>query len=352
MSEQGGTRRLAGGKYELLEFVGQGGMAEVWRALMHGAAGFNRPVAIKRILPTLSAVPDFVAMFVEEARVGSQLLHPNIAQVYDFDQERGEYFLVLEWIEGLDLRRYLSTYSELGQRSPWPLVAAIAVETLRGLGAAHERIDLQGRRSPVIHRDVTPQNILISTNGIAKLTDFGLARAMDRARITSPGVVKGKLAYLAPELTRGEPPSVESDIFSLGVVLWEALAGRLLYEGPTDVDVFERARAADVPPLGEIRDDLPDPLVAAVVRALAPRAEERFSSAREFLRAITRVLREHHQSTDAYALSQSIFEARCILGMPPPSIATPPSVTITIEEARAVPPTPPEALGDDDLLEA
>jgi serine/threonine-protein kinase len=347
-----------GGKYELLEFVGTGGMAEVWRAVAHGTAGFARPVAIKRILPALIEVPDFVAMFVEEARLGSQLLHSNIAQIYDFERdEAGAYFLVMEWVDGLDLRRFLRTYSDLGQRPAWPVIAAIAVETLRGLGAAHERVDADGRRSPVIHRDVTPQNILLSTSGVAKLSDFGLARAMDRARTTSPGVVKGKLAYLAPELTRGEPPSVQSDIFSMGVVLWEALAGRPLYEGPTDVEIFQRARSAEIPPLASIRDDLPEGLAAAVERALATRPEDRFSSARELLRTLTRTLREVHQSMDSYALSQSVIEARCILGLPPPFIFTPPSVSIAIEGMTAARPSDPagsapaEPLDDDDLLE-
>jgi eukaryotic-like serine/threonine-protein kinase len=340
-------------KYELLEFVGRGGMAEVWRAQAHGTAGFSRPVAVKRILSELIAVPDFVAMFVEEARVGSQLLHSNIVQIYDFERDdEGAYCLVMEWIDGLDLRRYLKTYSDLEQRTPWPLIAAIAVETLRGLGAAHERVDPQGHRSPVIHRDVTPQNILLSTNGVAKLTDFGLARAMDRARTTSPGVVKGKLAYLAPELTRGEPPSVQSDIFSMGVVLWEALAGRPLYEGPTDVEIFQRARMAEVPSLTSIRDDLPAELSQAVERALALQPEARFSSAREFLHTLTRSLRELHQSTDSYALSQSVIEARCILGLPPPFILAPPSVTISVESlSPADGSVPTQPLSDADLLE-
>lgn len=347
-----------GGKYELVELVGEGGMAEVWRAVAHGTAGFARPVAIKRILPALTELPDFVAMFVEEARLGSQLLHSNIVQIYDFERdETGAYYLVMEWVDGLDLRRFLKTYSELGQRPAWPVIAAIAVETLRGLGAAHERVGAEGRRSPVIHRDVTPQNILLSTSGVAKLTDFGLARAMDRARTTSPGIVKGKLAYLAPELTHGEPPTVQSDIFSMGVVLWEALAGRPLYEGPTDVEIFQRARSAEVPPLASLRDDLPEGLAASAERALATRPEDRFSSARQFLRALTRTLREVHQSMDSYALAQSVIEARCILGLPPHFIFTPPSVTIAVETLTAAGSSAPaasdpaELLDDDDLLE-
>jgi serine/threonine protein kinase len=327
-----GRARL-GGKYEALECVAEGGMATVWRGLMHGAAGFSRPVAIKRIRPDLVVIPDFVAMFVEEARVGSQLFHANIAQVYDFEVEgNGAYYLVMEWVEGLDLQRYVRTYADLDQRAPWPLIAAIGVETARGLGAAHERLDPAGHKAPVIHRDVTPQNILLSVSGLVKLTDFGLARAWDRTVTTKPDIIKGKLAYLAPEVAHGEPASVQSDLFSLGVVLWEALAGRRLYEGITDVDVLLKARQVEIPSLARLRGDLPMDLVRVVERALATDPAARFASAKELLRALTRLLRGITQSTDSYALAASVVEARCILGQPPPSILVAPRV---VKPARA-----------------
>jgi serine/threonine-protein kinase len=309
-------------------------------------------VAIKRLLPGVSMKPEFVQMFVEEARVNSQLLHTNIVQILDFDQDdEGSYFLVMEWVEGLDLRRYLQSYTDVGRRTPWALVTAIGVETLRGLAAAHERVDSAGHRSPVIHRDVTPQNVLLGTNGNVKLTDFGLARAMDRARITSPQIIKGKLAYLAPELTEKKPPTERSDIYSLGVVLWEALAGRGLFQGVTDVSVFFKVKAADIPPLTRFRDDLPPDLVNAVHCALARRPEHRFVSAREFLRALVQVLRRVSHSTDAYAIGHSVIEARCALGHPPkgtrplptgsiPRAAPPPVPQAALRQAPAAPATP------------
>ena len=191
---------LLGGKYEVLELAGEGGMAKVYRGQTHGAAGFTRPVAIKRVLAPLSQNPEFLKMFVEEARVISELDHPNIAQIHDFDRDRtGEYYLVLEWVDGLTLLEWRQAYREHGNHVPWNLTAAIGIEVLEALHAAHEHEDQHGKPAPIFHRDVTPQNVMLSSCGVVKLTDFGLARAMDRSSITKPGVVKGKISYLAPE---------------------------------------------------------------------------------------------------------------------------------------------------------
>jgi eukaryotic-like serine/threonine-protein kinase len=337
-----------GEKYQVAEFVGKGGMAEVWRGAMHGTAGFARGVAFKRILPEFLAVPEFVRMFVEEATILSQLVHANIVQVFDFERDRENgFFLVMEWVEGLDLRAYLKTFSDRKQRAPWPIVTGVVIETLRGLAAAHERVDSVGRKAGIIHRDVTPQNILLGTSGTAKLTDFGLARVMGRARQTNPGVVKGKLAYLAPELARDEPPSVQSDLFSLGVVLWESLAGRPLYSGQTDGDVFERARKADIPPLGELRDDLPSELLRVVDRVLARDPADRFASARDFLRRLARILRNVEQATDSYAISHSVIEARCLLGRPPPGVLLAPPAPAPPPKGSSL----VEAVTEDELLD-
>jgi len=321
MSSTGPHRKimLAEGKYELTEQAGEGGMATVWKAVMRGAAGFSRFVAIKHIRQQLHTNDEFVKMFVEEARVGSQLQHANIVQTFDFGQDsHGVYYLVLEWVEGLDFGRYLDAQLAAGQRPPWPLVIAVGVETLRGLSAAHERVDGHGNVAPVIHRDVTPQNILVGTNGIVKITDFGLSRAMDRLQMTHPDVIKGKLRYLAPEVTMGQPATVKSDLFGLAIVLWEALAERPLYLGNTDAEVFLSARKAEVPPLNELRPDLPAPLVEVLNVALARDPGQRFASAREMLRALTSQLRQVAESTDAFALSRAVIWARNALGMPEP----------------------------------
>ncbi len=313
MSEKRPTRRVLAGKYELLELAGEGGMAQVWRAVLRGAAGFNRAVAVKRMLPEMTTDAELVAMFVEEARVCSRLIHPNIVQVLDFDQDsQDRYFMVMEWVEGVNLRDYLRSFEKRGVAARWPLVVAICIEALRGLGAAHERLDDQGEPAPVIHRDVTPQNVLIGENGVVKLTDFGVSRASDRASWTSPNVVKGKLAYMAPEVFDDQPVSVQSDLFSLGVMLWEGLAGRRLYQG-ADVQIFMAAREANIPPLAEERGELPDLLVQAVERALARDPAERYDTALEMVRALAATLRDAPHATDDQVLAASVVQAREVL---------------------------------------
>jgi serine/threonine-protein kinase len=322
--------RVISGRYELLERAGEGGMAVVWRGVARGAAGFARPIAFKRILQPLANDQQFIAMFIEEARVGSQLQHPNIVQIEDFGRdETGGYFLVSEWVDGLDLRRYLYAHSAQQCRPPWQLLVAITIEILRGLAWAHERQDAQGRPTPIFHRDLTPGNILIGVNGVAKLTDFGLARSMDRGAMTDPNIIKGKLAYLAPEATFGEKPSVQTDLYSLGVVLWEALAMRKLFDGTTDAEVFLGVRKAEVPPLAGECPGLPPTLCQAVQRALAYEPAHRYPSAQHMSRALANILRAVPVPTDSALVGKSVVEARRMLARatvppPPPERRSPP----------------------------
>lgn len=304
--------RMLAGKYELVQQLGRGGMAVVWRGIAHGASGFARPVAIKRIDAQVVGFAEVIEMFVEEARVGALLHHPNIVQVFDFGQdEQGQHFLVTELVNGLHLGQWVKSYVERAQReTPWSLVAAIGIEMLRGLEAAHSRKDPDGNASPILHRDVTPPNILLDVSGIVKLADFGLARAMDRAQMTRPNIVKGKLAYLAPELIGGDAPSPATDLFSVGIVLWEALVGDRLFNAASDVDVVAQVREAKVPLLSLRRPNLPMALGSAVHRALEKDPARRFRSARDMLEALTEVLRVLPDSTDALALGKSVREAR------------------------------------------
>jgi len=302
---------LLGGKYEVLELAGEGGMAKVYRGQTHGAGGFTRPVAIKRVLAPLSQNPEFLKMFVEEARVVSELDHPSIAQIHDFDRDRtGEYYLVLEWVDGLTLLDWREAHREHGHHVPWNLTAAIGIEVLDALHAAHERIDERGKPAPIFHRDVTPQNVMLSSCGVVKLTDFGLARAMDRASITKPGFVKGKLSYLAPELTYEAEPSARTDVFSVGVVLWEVLASEKLFKGDDPIEVVGSVRETEIPDLSSYRDDLPDELRHIIAKALRRNPIERYSSSREMAREIAALLRSRGEPTDAYIIAESVRWAR------------------------------------------
>jgi eukaryotic-like serine/threonine-protein kinase len=304
--------RVLAGKYELVEQLGKGGMAVVWRGIAHGSNGFARPVAIKRIDAQVVGFAEVVEMFVEEARVGALLSHPNIVQVFDFGQDEvGHHFLVTELVNGPHLGQWVKSHYEHAKReTPWPLVAAMGIEMLRGLEAAHSRKAPDGTASPILHRDVTPPNILLDQSGIVKLADFGLARAMDRAQMTRPNIVKGKLSYLSPELIAGDPPSPATDLFSVGIVLWEALTGERLFNAGSDVDVVAQIRDARVPLLSFKRPNLPMALASAVHRVLEKDPARRFRSAREMLEQLTEVLRVLPESTDAAALGRSIREAR------------------------------------------
>jgi len=305
--------RLLAGKYELVEKLGQGGMAIVWRARTLGAAGFFRTVAVKRIEASVRGFDEVIEMFVEEARVGAALQHPNIVQVHDFGvDEDGVHYLVTELVEGIHLGRFLSGYRSQNTETPWQIVTPIMIEVLRALEGAHGRVDEQGGVSPILHRDVTPGNILLAETGQVKLADFGLARAMDRGRMTRPNIVKGKLSYLAPELLLGLAPTVKCDLFSLGVVMWEALAGERLFDGATDADVVTNIRDGKIPLLSMKRSNLPIALTSAVHRALERDPGQRFDSARQMLDVLTSVLRVLPESVDSRVLGPYIRAARAL----------------------------------------
>ncbi len=299
-----GIGKVVAGRYRLEKIIGEGGMAKVWKATSVGSEGFAKIVAIKQMKQDFSGMQNYIDMFVEEARVGAELQHNNIVQVVEFLQDDdGNFCLVMEYVDGVDLLGFLKAFRRSGQRLPWGLVAIIGIGVLRGLAAAHERVDSDGKPASIIHRDVSPQNLLLSINGEVKLTDFGLAKAKDRVMIgTDPGMVKGKLSYLAPEVVRGKPVTPKVDIFAVGTVLWESLSGKQLFCGDDDFEVFKKLCEADVPPLGEQRDGLPSSLVAIVHQALALEPDERFASAREFALALSKTLGGAKTAADAQAL--------------------------------------------------
>jgi serine/threonine protein kinase len=299
---------IIGGKYVLVEVVGSGGMATVWRAVAQGEQP-EAQVAIKRVKENVAHELNFIELFVEEARVCTTLLHPNIVRIFDFgEDESGRYYLVMEWVDGVSFAQYLQTFFELSTLPPWHLVAAIAAEALQGLNAAHERVDTQGHIAPVYHRDVTPQNILLGRNGAVKITDFGLARAMDRSRMTAPNVIKGKVGYLAPEMTEAKQPTAQTDIYSLGVAMWQALAGRRLFDGKDNIEIFVAAKKGEVPPLTELRPDVSARFSGIVDRALAFDPSDRFTTAAQMARVVTNMLHAEGMVPDRAELARSVNE--------------------------------------------
>jgi serine/threonine-protein kinase len=317
MAEEPRPGLIVGGRYELIEVAGRGGMADVWRGRVRGDSGFVRDVAIKQMHGNLAIQPQYVAMFVEEARVGSALQSPNISEVHDFVHDHGHYYMVQEWIDGVDLGSWVKWHVARNEPTRWELVAAVAVGILRGLAAAHERVGPDGLPLPIVHRDVSPHNVLLTTRGMVKVIDFGLAFAPDRLQeTTEPGIVKGKMSYLAPEIVTGGRPSPASDQFACGSVLWEALVGRKLFDGETDYETYTRLRDCLVQPLRPLRPDVPAAFAQIIHRALTATVDDRFPSTREMARQIGTALKKVQLRKDLHTvLSRSVIEARAAVGL-------------------------------------
>ncbi|MEO8177584.1 MAG: protein kinase [Deltaproteobacteria bacterium] len=294
--KDGETRNLAG--FELIRRLGAGGMAEVFLARRRCAEATYKVLVVKRILPEHISAPNFRAMFAGEARLATRLNHPNIVQVYDFQdaQEEGQ-LLSMEYVEGPDLGKVARSARDQKQAFP-PFVAAhIAAEAGRGLHYAHERKDDRGQPLEIVHRDVSPQNILVSFDGAIKVADFGIAAASLFRE--ERGVLKGKLGYMSPEQARGEQVDRRADIFSLGVVLYELLTGRPLYRPSEGRELLDLVRQANIEAPSVIAPGVPPELEIIVMRALSRNREDRFQTAREFAAAITRVLLEKQVLVDS-----------------------------------------------------
>jgi serine/threonine protein kinase len=294
---------MIGGRYQLVDPIAEGGLSTVWQGVARTTEVFPRPVAVKVMRRSFSAIGEpYLSMFLEEARIGAQLQHANLIQVLDFVVETTlsgpVYCLVLEWVEGVDLKSMIRVAKET--KPSWPLVATIGIRILRGLAAAHERRTPDGKLAPVLHRDVSPQNVLLARNGDVKLADFGMALARDRiAGQTAPGFVKGTLSYMAPELFAGKPATPASDLFSLGCTLWEALAGARLFDAKTDVEVVAAIRSGSIPPIAERRAAINPRVEAAILRALSLDPAQRFPSARAMANELYSIMRSEGPPNDA-----------------------------------------------------
>ncbi|MBI4688769.1 MAG: protein kinase [Nitrospirae bacterium] len=269
------------GQYILLEKVATGGMAELFKAKKLGIEGFERVLAIKRILPHLSSDEEFIEMFIAEAKLVARLGHKSIAQVYDFGKIGQSYFIAMEYIRGKDLRAILKKCKERKVKFPIAIAVFIAKDVASGLSYAHRQKDNAGKNLNIIHRDVSPQNILISYDGDVKVVDFGIAKAEAQSKTTT-GVLKGKLSYMSPEQAWGRSIDHRSDIFALGIVLYEMLTGERLFRGDSELNTLERVRAAKVEPIpSAINTEVPAELEARLFKALAKEVGNRYQNASE-----------------------------------------------------------------------
>jgi serine/threonine-protein kinase len=287
--------RAGFGRYRLLYQIASGGMATVFLARAVGPGGFDRPVAIKRIHPHLARRKHFLEMFLDEARIASRINHPNICTVFDFGAVDGTYYLAMEYLVGVPLQRLLHEVSirpRVLASKQWHVFASrIVADAAAGLHAAHETRDDTGNLLHVVHRDVSPQNLFVTFDGVVKVVDFGVARAADRAHRTTTGTLKGKLSYMAPEHAGGQAVDRRADVWSLGVCLWEALTGRRLFKRENEMDTLLAVRSMHVKAPSEIQRGIPAELDAIVVRALERDPAERFESAREMNRALEAFVR-------------------------------------------------------------
>jgi len=279
------------GQYEILERIAAGGMAELYKARRSGVEGFQKIVAIKKILPHLADNEEFITMFADEAKLAAQLNHPNIVHIFDLGKiEAGGYFIAMEFVEGRELRALLQSAREVGTPLPPPLAVYIASKVASALDYAHRRRDAEGRELNIVHRDVSPPNILISYEGDIKLCDFGIAKAASKASQTQSGALKGKVQYMSPEQAWGWPIDSRSDLFSLGAVLFEMLTEQKLFRGDTDLGVLEKVRAAQVVAPSMVNPEVPRSLDAIALKALARDAGDRYASASDMLRELEAVL--------------------------------------------------------------
>jgi serine/threonine-protein kinase len=265
-------------------------MATVHFGRLLGVVGFSKTVAIKRLHPNLAKDPEFVSMFLDEARLAARIRHPNVVSTLDVVALHGELFLVMEYVQGESLRGLVRAAAHASNPVPAPIVGTIMAGTLHGLHAAHEARSERGEPLGIVHRDVSPQNILVGIDGVPRVLDFGVAKAAGRAQTTREGQLKGKLAYMSPEQLMGRGVTRSTDIFAASIVLWEALTGQRLFGGESEGEVVKRVLDAHAEPPSKLVPTLPRALDAIVLRGLARDPADRYESARDMARALERAL--------------------------------------------------------------
>lgn len=299
------------GQYILHERIAVGGMAEVWRASMLGLEGFRKTVAIKKILPHLAENGDFVRMFIEEAKLAAQLNHENLVDIYDLGKIDSSFFIAMEFVDGHDLRSVLNRLRQSAEQIPLGLALLIAAEVASGLGYAHSRKSAGGERLDLVHRDVSPRNVLIGSDGRVRLCDFGVAKAVSSVIRTEIGALKGKLQYMSPEQASGKPVDARSDIYSLGSVLYEMVAGKRLFRADNEASLLDAVRAGNVDDPAQHNPGLPPDVRRVLLKALARKPSARYQKASGFAEELMNLARSFDPLPSEQALgefAQELFE--------------------------------------------
>jgi serine/threonine protein kinase len=337
------------GNYYLLEKVAVGGMAELFKAKQRGVHNFQKIVAIKRILPHLSDNDEFVTMFIDEAKLAAQLTHPNIVQIFDLGKASNAYYIAMEFVDGRDLRSLLRKVREYRIPVPENIAAAVVMKVAGALDYAHRKKGLNDKELKLVHRDISPQNILISYEGAVKLVDFGIAKAATKNTQTMAGALKGKLLYMSPEQALGQSLDSRSDIYSLGLVLFELLTGERCFQADSELGVLEKVRMGRIADIQSVNPMVSREMAAALGKALQKNVDQRYSSARLLERDLKElVTRRGNEPTDHDIAEyvnvvlkgtkeqvEELLAARFSVKPPPPKGAT-------VTAVKAPPPPKPQ----------
>ena len=331
------------GRYELIKHLATGGMAELYLARATGPEGFNKVIALKRILPQLADQSDFVTMFLDEARLAATLEHQHIAQIHDFGRDGGTYYYTMEYLRGCDLRTVIGRLQSDHAAIDLSATLAIGIAAATGLHYAHEHRDFSGRHLGLVHRDVSPSNIMITYDGSVKLLDFGVAKAAGKRSITVVGSIKGKVAYMSPEQVSAAPVDRRSDIYSLGVVLYELSTGRRLFQATNELDLITRIQRGDVPDPRMVVTSYPDALATILSRAMAIDPSQRYQTALELAFALEELATRERHATSSRSLAGWL---RTVVGSPEPLVVDPTEPESAVTESTAVTlPASPKAAG-------
>jgi len=295
------------GGYQITQLLAAGGMAEIYLARKVGPGGFEKRVVLKRIAKKLLGDREIEAMFLDEARVQALLDHPHVVQIHDMGLDKGAYWIAMEFVSGATLRWVIDNANAVGRPVPVAHALRIIADVLNGLHYAHELTDTKGRVLSLIHRDISPVNVLVSRTGCAKLCDFGVAKSKLQSVMTRVGIVKGKFRYMSPEQVNASPLDRRADVFAVGAVLWEILAGRRLFDHASEDGVVEAIRSGDYPTVRSLRPEVPRAIDRVIRRALEAEPDKRFATARDFQMACEELLRLLPESSNAASLGEFLI---------------------------------------------